>query len=275
MKKWLDDCGSEKGHPKCLKHNARRSGSSSFMPSRVLDVGAPGDVWPPSRIRVVETKKEKVEGQYMTLSHCWGQKPNFVMLTSGTIKDFTNEGIPWNNTTTGKGICSNDNFSDAIEITRNLGVRYLWIDSICIIQGDAVDLKTEVNRMRQVYRNSFCNLAAAVSINWEGGLFRERNSNVLPVRYAPKSSLKRFSGQNWRILPSDLWDKDLLGSHLYTRGWVFQGIFLSQASLRRSNIGNQNECCPLACSSSAATRSSGTAPPSPPARPCPAAFRPP
>ncbi|KAK1707356.1 heterokaryon incompatibility protein-domain-containing protein, partial [Colletotrichum lupini] len=121
-----------------------------------------------------------------------------------------------------KGIHSNKNFVDAIEVTRKLGIRYIWIDSICIIQDQKEDWNVEAKLMHKVYRDSYCNLAAADSENCHGGLFRDRNSDVLPVRYSPKTSSRKFSGRNWRVLSSDLWDKVLLGSPLYTRGWVFQ-----------------------------------------------------
>lgn len=219
MKKWLNHC--ENDHPNCKPRHASRD----FMPSRVLDVGTQNDPLPPSHIRVVQTKNKNMKEKYMTLSHCWGRK-KFVQLTNENLKDFTNLGIPWEGDPHENDICSNKNFAEAIVVTRKLGVRYIWIDSICIIQNqpDQADWKAEAGLMHKVYRNSYCNLAATVSGDCSGGLFRKRDASVLPARYNPEGASHSFSGRKWRIISSDLWDKGLLSSHLYGRGWVFQGM---------------------------------------------------
>jgi len=62
-------------------------------------------------------------------------------------------------------------FQDAIEFTRRLGVRYIWIDSLCIIQHDKEDWERESAKMYEVYRKSYLTLAATSSANAEGGCF--------------------------------------------------------------------------------------------------------
>lgn len=236
MERWLKNC--ENNHPNC---KSRRIGSD-FMPTRVLDLGPASETCSPTPIRVVETKEIKDEiknKRYMTLSHCWGDD-EFVRLTQNTLPEFTKKGIPW---TTGSprpvplnDISTNDNFVEAIEVARKLKVRYMWIDSLCIIQGDGGDFETEGGLMHKVYRNSYCNLAAAASKDSKGGLFRKRNISILPTSYnSLRGSSSRFNGSAWRILPSDLWDSELLGSPLYNRGWVFQGTNASSSSVSRSN----------------------------------------
>lgn len=215
MRAWLADCLAN--HPKC----ARRHASRDFVPTRVLDVGLPSDPWPPSRVRVVETTKEHIPGPYATLSHCWGRAP-FVTLDDDNVAEFTTSGVPW------ALFRSNENFVHALRTARRLGVRYLWIDSLCIVQQQkhGEDWEAEAPLMHQVYRNSFVNLAATESEDRSGGLFRGRDPwrDVIPASYLPEIPNPRFEwGGLWRIVPSDLWDRDLLGSHLYTRGWVFQG----------------------------------------------------
>ncbi|TQN71695.1 hypothetical protein CSHISOI_03820, partial [Colletotrichum shisoi] len=227
MKRWIDNC--VESHPKCQPSHA----GNAFMPTRVLDIGATNDPWPPLQIPVVKTSTIGDESRkYMTLSHCWGEKL-FVNLTPERLKKFTNDGIPWGNSSSGNGISSSQNFVEAIKTTRRLGIRYLWIDSICIIQGDKEDWAVESKLMHKVYRNSYCNLAAVDSKDCLGGLFRGREHGVLPATYdPPRGSSHRLSGRKWRILTSDLWDKDLLGSPLYTRGWVFQERMLSPRLLQ-------------------------------------------
>ncbi|GKT76465.1 heterokaryon incompatibility protein [Colletotrichum tofieldiae] len=239
MEAWLKNCVDN--HPKCKARHA----SSDFVPTRVLDLGAPDGPWPPLCIRIVQTDGKTIGGEstrYMTLSHCWG-KEKFVQLTAVKLTDFITNGIPWKSPYDHNGveasphndIHSNKNFLDAIEITRKLGIRYIWIDSICIIQDNEEDWNVEAKLMHKVYRNSYCNLAAADSKNCHGGLYRNRTSDALPVKYSPKTSSLRFSGRDWLVLSSDLWDKVLLGSPLYTRGWVFQGKDPRHLSKNRLN----------------------------------------
>lgn len=168
---------------------------------------------------------ERVE-KYVTLSHCWGRK-GFARLLNENYEEFTKIGIPWTE------ICRNTNFRDAIQVARHLKVRYIWIDSLCIIQNskNRVDWEHEAPLMHRVYRNSYCNIAASDSQDSDGGLFRLRLSDdVVPARYPAEgfevSSDSRLVGGVWRIVPGDLWDRDLLGQVLYGRGWVFQGMYI-------------------------------------------------
>lgn len=78
--------------------------------------------------------------------------------------------------------------------------------------------------MHKVYRNSYCNLAAAGSKDSQGGLFRDREpSDVLPGRYKGDGSSSIFGTTGWRIFPENLWQAELLGTSIYKRGGVFQG----------------------------------------------------
>lgn len=63
--------------------------------------------------------------QYIAPSHCWGGSISPI-LTTGTLKQFQ-EFLPFDDLPA--------NFRDAIIITRKLGIRYLWIDSLCILQN--------------------------------------------------------------------------------------------------------------------------------------------
>jgi hypothetical protein len=69
------------------------------------------------------------ETRYLTLSHCWGGKI-FTTLTRSNFTEFLSR-IPTESLS--------KTFREAITITRTLGFKYLWIDSLCIIQGDEAD----------------------------------------------------------------------------------------------------------------------------------------
>jgi hypothetical protein len=50
---------------------------------------------------------------------------------------------------------------DAVKITRKLGIQYLWLDALCIIQGDTLDKTLEINGMGAIYKNATVTIAAA------------------------------------------------------------------------------------------------------------------
>ncbi|KAF2204607.1 HET-domain-containing protein [Delitschia confertaspora ATCC 74209] len=212
IKSWIQTCNET--HKNC--HKSREAvGSSAFIPTRLLDIRCP--VGAP--IKVIETKSVEVKGPYASLSHCWGQI-ELLKLERGNYEQYTGVGMPWD--------ALPKNFREAIEIARFIGVGYIWIDSLCIIQGKDSDFKDEAGLMHQVYRNSYCNIAIVDSPDSTRGAFRERDANgVIPIRYEADGKNGMLERKPWRIVAGDLWDKDLLQSPLYRRGWVFQERMLA------------------------------------------------
>jgi hypothetical protein len=100
------------------------------------------------------------KGQYIALSHCWGAKEGIITATKATIKDRM-EAILCS--------CVPKTFRDAVSITRTLKIEYLWIDSLCIIQDDKSDWKSESAKMADVYSRSYLTIAATGSATSLGG----------------------------------------------------------------------------------------------------------
>lgn len=89
---------------------------------RIIDVGDESS----STIRLIETTGLK--GRYCALSHCWGPPDKRPPCTTTENEKSHFEGVE---------IATLPNtFREAIELTRGLGIRYLWIDSLCIRQDD-------------------------------------------------------------------------------------------------------------------------------------------
>lgn len=67
-------------------------------------------------------------------------------------------------------------FQDAIRIALTLGIDYLWIDSLCIIQDDEDDWRQESLLISTVYGNFYLNIAATGASDGSQGCFFENNS---------------------------------------------------------------------------------------------------
>ena len=204
IKWWLDDC--TKNHPQC-----RQQRDKSWKPARLLHLRLEDDS---IRVHLVEGEEIPHEVEYLTLSHCWG-KNTPLRLTTKTLDSFKShilfEDLP-------------KTFKDACQATERLGHKYLWIDSLCIIQDDLEDWAVESGRMASIYGNSFLNLAAAAANNGDDGLFDSSNERDrecwLPVRINRKWG-GPFAGNYYVCNYRDWWTK-LDNSPLNRRAWVLQ-----------------------------------------------------
>lgn len=224
MKSWLKQCEGPQ-HSRCFGVKK----PSWKPPTRLLDIGTTST----DKIIVIETASHsEIIHKYTTLSHCWGKEGSSPPILKLMKKEgdhstdlaghpFTDpkQGIEWSKLP--------ENFQEAIQVTRQLGVRYIWIDALCIVQGPNGDFDHEGQLMHRVYRNSFCNLTASDSRDGSGGLFRSRETEKLIPTSFETSDTSLFGLGSWIILASDIWDDQLLGQPLYERGWVFQGKLLS------------------------------------------------
>jgi hypothetical protein len=94
--------------------------------------------------------------RYTSLSYCWGDERNF-KTTRATVEAFHQQ-IPTRELPL--------TFKDAFEMTKHLGIRYIWIDALCIVQDDKLDWEKEVAHMHDVYASSFLtNLSKLVRQN--------------------------------------------------------------------------------------------------------------
>ena len=53
---------------------------------------------------------------------------------------------------------------DAIKCTEQLGLKYLWVDSLCIIQDSAEDKAKEISRMSNIYQNAYVSLFSSYNV---------------------------------------------------------------------------------------------------------------
>ncbi|ORY18945.1 heterokaryon incompatibility protein-domain-containing protein [Clohesyomyces aquaticus] len=83
-------------------------------------------------------------------------------------------------------------FQDAVVVTRRLGVRFLWIDVLCIIQDSEEDKDREIARMAAVYDGSFLTLAAVASVDPHGGCSKAANPEYDASSLEVKDRRKNF-----------------------------------------------------------------------------------
>ncbi|PVI01068.1 HET-domain-containing protein [Periconia macrospinosa] len=208
MKDWLQDC--DKNH-NCI------STELPLLPTRVLDV---------SRVpTVVTTCGERA--RYIALSYCWGTSGKNVLFTDDTAQMFSTQGIHLD--TLPKTI------QDAITMTRELGVKYVWIDALCIIQEqqDLRDFKAEAPNMGEYYRNAYVTLSIACAADCSDGFIKDRapqQAEPCKVEYSPY----RKPGSAEQIAPTVAYlclpAAESTGL-LNTRAWAFQESELSNRLL--------------------------------------------
>ncbi|CZS98638.1 uncharacterized protein RAG0_07280 [Rhynchosporium agropyri] len=209
LKEWIETC--QTSHPECSKEGGG-------LPTRVLDVSGQNVFLYVSRIEVEP---------YAALSHCWGKLP-VIQTHRSTLKERSVE-IPWTNLS--------KTFQNAVTTTRLLSLKYLWIDSLCIIQDDAEDWEKESGSMASIYECAQIVIAASDGSDNNPGFLHDRHSQI-----ASKPIYEGIDagGESYqiRIREGDdhRWYGNLLpprsqivrdSSQLSTRGWAFQERLLA------------------------------------------------
>ncbi|KAH6725012.1 heterokaryon incompatibility protein-domain-containing protein [Leptodontidium sp. MPI-SDFR-AT-0119] len=207
----------------------------SRMPTRVIDVG---DGY--TACLVLTDKENMSEGaQYIALSHCWGmlseKQREKSRTTTNNEKEWRTQGFPVKELPR--------TFQDAISVTRELGQRYLWIDSLCIIQGEGGDWATEATKMEAVFKNAYCTIAATSAKDSTDG-FLNRPLKEIDLRYVvvPRSS-KPSDGKVYICTSiDDDFDGDVTKGVLNTRAWVLQERALSRRTIHFTKRQTYWEC---------------------------------
>ncbi len=211
---WVDDC--VKNHENC-----RRATSVGILPARLLrlaegqsNIEGPSTVWLVSTANIPAT--ETVE--YAALSYCWGGKSSLMLTT--TTQASLDRGV--------NVALLPETIKHAVQVTRFLGLRWLWIDSLCIMQDSPVDWSEEGARMCDIYQGSHICVAALDGRSSGDGLFARRD----PLVYASFLAGDTVQGKGMCVLPSrsrgSVWCKEW---PLHRRGWVVQERILSPRTL--------------------------------------------
>lgn len=234
---WLDRC--TQNHTTCDRPPPEVS--HPWKPSRLVYVSTSGG----SDLRLCVGGDIPTDVRYTTLSHCWGVGLERKSLTRSNI-DAWRECIP-------DGALMKT-FRDAIKITRSLGIDYIWIDSLCIVQDSEADWLQESSLMSKVYKYTYCNIAATAADSDDSGAFFDRKPGIdHPVGFnlakSDSASWKQKAITIWRRTPRknvleeqyniqrlEPWADEIDCAPLNERAWVVQEVVYAKCILNQELI---------------------------------------
>lgn len=162
-----------------------------------------------------------MKGRYCALSHCWGPPEKQPLTTTRVNIQNHLLGIPLKQLP--------KTFRDTVRLAQGIGIKYVWIDSLCIIQGDSQDWHSEAKEMGTIYRNATLVIAAAGSRDSSEGLFITERPQpaIVELPYIPNGIIK--DSFNMALLPQHE-DRPSRGP-LNKRAWALQEWYLARRLL--------------------------------------------
>jgi hypothetical protein len=206
---WMETC--RRDHKVCSPND------SMPLPTRVIDIGKTSqDPF------LLHTRGRC--GSWICLSYCWGNAAPF-KTTLANLQDRCSR-IPFEDLP--------PLFQDSVDITRRLGYRYLWIDSLCIVQDSLEDWLAESVNMGSIFKNSAITLAAEASPDSRVGLFQttNRDREELSLQLNIPTFSKKHDLDGFLVCGGRGPDRDRLKGPLSKRAWTLQENMLPYRVLR-------------------------------------------
>lgn len=164
---------------------------------------------------------------YVALSYCWGtsQQQKDARTTRENV-DYRHGGIDISQLP--------QSIKDAIEVTRKLELSYLWVDALCIVQNDPIDVKSELAKMASIYRGATITISAASANDSTEGFLKNRDlkrayGNLFQLPYHNKRPDGVVEGM---VFLSEHPVADTHEENIDQRAWTFQEDMLSLRLLR-------------------------------------------
>ncbi|KAK0672314.1 heterokaryon incompatibility protein-domain-containing protein [Cercophora samala] len=206
----------------CLdSHEGCAVDKKPFIPTRLVRVGSVHDL--PC---LVETTEDMKTDDYIALSYCWGLSQ--VLTTTKDTLQSRLGGTAWEDIP--------KTLREAIEFVQSLGLSYIWIDALCIIQDDNLDWEREAAQMKNIYENALFTLSATSAPDVNTGCFLARSNRDMELQSAkPEHTYyaRRVITDTHKTLFS-YGDNTVQATHKYpalTRGWIYQERLLSKRIL--------------------------------------------
>jgi Heterokaryon incompatibility protein (HET) len=211
IREWLGECDST--HINCRRDTL----FPNILPARLIAIGSTSE----AKVKIVQTPHRP---QYVALSYCWGaDQPN--SLIGDNLKQYE-ESIDI--TSLPKTV------QDAIAVTRRLGVEFLWIDSMCILQNSETDKFVEIGKMAGIYNNAYLTIIAAMPSSCEEGFLSTKEFNdstglPVPIRLPDNSVGEIILRGGFALGSAHLVEPEL--EAIMRRAWTFQERFMSKRTL--------------------------------------------
>ncbi|KIV83444.1 hypothetical protein PV11_05468 [Exophiala sideris] len=246
IRSWLRKCktNADGKHDECNKQYA------NYLPTRLLDVRM---ALASDRVLLLcsatDPSRFDHDRSYASLSHCWGTwgaKENPVLLIEN-LAARQQQGLELNSFP--------KTFRDAIRIAGSLGINWIWIDSLCIIQNSTSDWLKGASLMDQTYQHAVLNISADHGEDSRAGCFVERHPlDIRPIQF--ESSKSKVS---WQVTFNGTfrWTRTSPSFH---RAWIMRERQLARRILHFTNKEVVWECCGVGNSSFASESLPGGAP---------------
>ncbi|KAH7039478.1 heterokaryon incompatibility protein-domain-containing protein, partial [Macrophomina phaseolina] len=199
---WLEACN--KDH-KCLRSK------QNFMPLRLIQINSRD---PLRRITVVHCTRAV---HYAALSYCWGGSLRF-KTTSHSLAS-VQAGIP--------SEVLPQTVQDAVSVALELGLQYLWVDSLCIVQDDEDEMTDQIAQMAKIFEGAYITIAASQAARSSDGFLSLRN----PFSLVCRVKIAHRNGENLKYGVGRPASHSFGKQPLASRAWTLQEIFLSRRIL--------------------------------------------
>ena len=213
---WLHECESRHG-PECNEHGwAIAMEKPKFL--RVIDV----------QDYCINSVTESTNCRYIALSYVWGRAKMVKLLYSNMESLMRKDGLlevvhelP-------------QTITDAIEVVKAMGERYLWTDALCILQENTEESLEQISYMDRVFSGAICTIVAAQGATANSGIEGIRQHYV-PQVGQPASQQRMLQqvqvglkGDLSLIAPLGAQNHQLDESVWNIRAWTFQERLLSR-----------------------------------------------
>jgi hypothetical protein len=155
---------------------------------------------------------------FVALTYVWGGTDQVKLSRETTTTLSRNGGLDefWSGLST--------TLRDAILVCAKLHERYLWTDSLCIMQDSSRDMKLQILRMRYIYAAAKCTIAAVSAENADSGLL-----GITTTR----ASVFKSQDELAALVKASPWS---------TRAWCYQEKVLSHRLILFTSHGIYLQC---------------------------------